>query len=88
MDGGDGKRGWLCHGQSQKGASPNKEELKVGRRDIQGDTEITVGRDHMLPIGTLFGFIRGRDSEVSNEDLIYESRIGIVKWVAEREGGV
>jgi len=55
MDGGDGKRGWLGHRNCQKGASPNKEEAKIGRRDIQSDTEITIGGDNVFPSGTFLG---------------------------------
>ena len=54
VDGGDGKRGWLCHREGHKGASPDKEEAKVRRRDVQGDAEVTVGRDYVVP---MIGFL-------------------------------
>ena len=74
MDGGDGNWCITSHRESHIGASPNKKETQIGRRNIQGNTKITIGRDNMLIIMIIFvGFFRGRDGEISIEDLVYES---------------
>ena len=42
---------------SHIGASPNKKETHIGRRNIQSDTEITVGRNNMLlPMRIIVGY--------------------------------
>lgn len=80
MDGGDGKRSWMSHRKGQKGASPHKEKPQIGRRDVQGDTEITVGRDGVVPMGKV-GFLGGRDGEIRVEDLVREGGVEEARWV-------
>jgi len=80
MDCGDGKRGWLSHREGQKGASPNKEKPQIGRRDIQCNTEIIVGRDGVVQMGRV-GFLRGRDGKIRVEDLVDEGGVHEARWV-------
>jgi len=80
VNSGDGKRGRLSHGEGQKGATPNKEKPQIGRRDVQSDTEIVVGRDGVVEMGKV-GFLRGRNGEIRVEDLVSEGGVKEARWV-------
>ena len=80
MDSGDRNRGRLSDRECQKGATPNKEKPQIGRRDVQSETEIIVGRDGVVEMGKV-GFLRGRNGEIRVEDLVSEGGVKEARWV-------
>ena len=74
-----------CGNAGQIRVSSDKEEFEIARRKIKGQAQITEGRNYMG--GIRIGVVRSRDGEIGVENLVYEGRVGELRWVAERERG-